>query len=338
MKNNLKIVDLKDLDSIAYGCSLLGSGGGGSTTYPLMIAKNSLINYGSVQIISKKDLKDDDLIVPIGYAGSPLVCKEKIPSKKSLIKLFSFIEFFYKKKITALTVTEIGGGNGLVPFFIAGELNLSILDADMLGRAFPKVSMISSNVYNVLPEISFLVDDKEQISTIAANDFDELEHYARALAMAAGSSIAIVPQVLSGKQAKDILIHQTLSKAFDLGNKIKKNDINELPGKMIAEGKIIFIDQSISDGFSNGKIIIEAFDNEHYTVLIKNEYLAILKDDNFIAKTPDIISVLHRDTMKPILSDELEWNMGVYIFQMKTEDIWYTKKGYQLVNLEACLK
>ena len=35
---------------------------------------------------------------------------------------------------------EIGGGNGIQPMIVAAEMGKAVLDADLLGRAYPNVS------------------------------------------------------------------------------------------------------------------------------------------------------------------------------------------------------
>ena len=35
---------------------------------------------------------------------------------------------------------EIGGGNGIQPIIVAAELDKPVLDADLMGRAYPNVS------------------------------------------------------------------------------------------------------------------------------------------------------------------------------------------------------
>ncbi len=37
---------------------------------------------------------------------------------------------------------EIGGGNGIQPMIVAAELHKPVLDADLMGRAYPNVSLI----------------------------------------------------------------------------------------------------------------------------------------------------------------------------------------------------
>lgn len=37
---------------------------------------------------------------------------------------------------------EIGGGNGIQPMIVAAEMGKSVLDADLMGRAYPNVSSL----------------------------------------------------------------------------------------------------------------------------------------------------------------------------------------------------
>jgi DUF917 family protein len=36
---------------------------------------------------------------------------------------------------------EIGGGNGIQPMIVAAEMDKPVLDADLMGRAYPNVSI-----------------------------------------------------------------------------------------------------------------------------------------------------------------------------------------------------
>ena len=42
---------------------------------------------------------------------------------------------------------EIGGGNGVQPMIIAGDMGKPVLDADLMGRAYPNVSSIRLHLH-----------------------------------------------------------------------------------------------------------------------------------------------------------------------------------------------
>lgn len=49
---------------------------------------------------------------------------------------------------------EIGGGNGIQPMIVAAELQKVVLDADLMGRAYPNVRSPSSSNFAVVSLIS----------------------------------------------------------------------------------------------------------------------------------------------------------------------------------------
>src|SRR5215207_1918787 len=69
-----KIIGEKELDALAIGANILGSGGGGDPAYDLLIAKECIREWGPVCLLSVEELDDQAWIAPIGYMGSPLVC------------------------------------------------------------------------------------------------------------------------------------------------------------------------------------------------------------------------------------------------------------------------
>ena len=76
------IVSEVDLDWIATGCYILGTGGGGSPYASMLRMKSILRAGGIVRVINPQDLKDDDLIGCGGGAGSPTVGIEKLQGDK----------------------------------------------------------------------------------------------------------------------------------------------------------------------------------------------------------------------------------------------------------------
>lgn len=43
------------------------------------------------------------------------------------------------KDVTGVISDEIGGGNGLEPMIVAAAMGKAVLDADLMGRAYPNV-------------------------------------------------------------------------------------------------------------------------------------------------------------------------------------------------------
>ena len=45
------------------------------------------------------------------------------------------------KEAYAIVPGEIGGGNGLEALVVAADMNLPVVDADFMGRAFPELQV-----------------------------------------------------------------------------------------------------------------------------------------------------------------------------------------------------
>ena len=51
------------------------------------------------------------------------------------------------KDVTGVISDEIGGGNGLEPFTVAAAMGKTVLDADLMGRAYPNVGRSLDSPY-----------------------------------------------------------------------------------------------------------------------------------------------------------------------------------------------
>lgn len=72
-----KIIE-EQLDDLALGAALLGSGGGGDPAYELLMAKQAFEEYGPPDLVDLKEVPDNALVVPIAFMGAPLVSMERL--------------------------------------------------------------------------------------------------------------------------------------------------------------------------------------------------------------------------------------------------------------------
>ena len=146
-------IESSDIEALARGCAVLGTGGGGEVTTNGLVARQALAEYGPVQLVSLDDLPADGILMPVGGIGAPSVSAEKIGSGDEVEFLREAVEAALGKPVVALMASEIGGGNGLYPIAAAARAGLPLIDGDAIGRAFPEVHMVSMNVAGLLPEL-----------------------------------------------------------------------------------------------------------------------------------------------------------------------------------------
>jgi DUF917 family protein len=60
-----------DIEGIAVGAAVLGSGGGGDPYVGKLMAKQAIRAHGPVRLISADELADDALVIPSAAMGAP---------------------------------------------------------------------------------------------------------------------------------------------------------------------------------------------------------------------------------------------------------------------------
>lgn len=338
----MKHVKIEDLESLALGAAILGSGGGGSPLYDRMITAHMMENHGLVKLISLDELNEDDLVVPVAFMGAPLVSMEKIASGHEFPALLATLEKKMGRKVSALMPGEIGGANAFTPLWVGAMMGLPVLDADTLGRAFPEIQMSSCTVHGVSPCPAFLADSKGNVVTIEAKDSHTVEHIARHVTMSFGSHAALAIYLMDGLTARKSVIPGTITQAIAIGKSIiiareAKNSptaavVQAGKGFQLASGIVTDVDHKVENGFLNGKIIVETSFQEQIEILYQNEFLLAQKNGKALAVTPDIIMLMEQETGVPITSPSLNYGLRVDIIVLPSPDIWKTEEGLKLVG------
>lgn len=341
--NNL--ITAQDIEALACGATVLGSGGGGSPTYSKSIAQQALERYGPVKLLSCDQLRDDDLIMPVSMMGAPLVALERIESGKELPALYKEVSRIMGKSPTVLMASEIGGSNIFTPLALAAQLQIPILDADFIGRAFPELHMSSAELIGLPATPAVLADVFGNTVTFNTKDGKTLERIARAATVAVGSDAAVTIYVMTGAQAKNnAVISGSFSRAKKIGKTIlsartcQQDVINvlikETSGVLLGSGVITDINQTITDGFLQGSVTLC---NDHESIIIdyQNEYLVVRVNNITCVTTPDIITILEQDTGTPVQSESLTYGIRACVVAFPAPAIWQTSAGLALVGPRA---
>lgn len=277
----MRTLTIEDLEDLAVGATVLGSGGGGDPAYDLLMAKEAFERYGPVALIDAEELSVEDLVVPVGFMGAPLVVKEKLPSGREFLSVLKAVKKYYGKQPTALLATEIGGGNAFSPFFVAGRLGLPVVDADTIGRAFPELQMSTCNLFGISSSPAFIADAKGQCITLEALDSLAIEKYARAITVAAGSITAIGFYIMKGREVAKAVVKGSVSLSIELGKAIRMAKgpphlalLEVSKGRSLASGMIDDVAQEVKKGFLEGTFTIG-----DVVVTYQNEYLLVMQGE-----------------------------------------------------------
>ena len=70
----------RELEDLAIGAAVLGTGGGGNPYIGKLLAKRAIREHGPVTLVSVDEVPDEALVVPSAMMGAPTVMVEKLPS------------------------------------------------------------------------------------------------------------------------------------------------------------------------------------------------------------------------------------------------------------------
>src|SRR3954466_8726658 len=144
-------VTAEDIEALAVGSWILGTGGGGSPYLGLLNMRRLYAEGHRVELMSPLDLADDDRVAVVSNMGAPLVGQERLADSRNIARAVAMQEEYSGEKFRAVMSLEIGGGNGIQPLMAAAHLGLPVIDADTMGRAYPEAQMTSVAVGDLRP-------------------------------------------------------------------------------------------------------------------------------------------------------------------------------------------
>jgi DUF917 family protein len=77
-----------------------------------------------------------------------------------------------------------------------------------------------------------------------------------------------------------------------------------------------------------GKIVIEG--ERTFRIEFQNEFLVVFADDHPISTTPDIITLLEKESLEPLSSDRVRFGLEVDILALSSPPLWRTAEGLRL--------
>lgn len=322
----------KDVDAIACGAMFLGAGGAGDTILLQIMAKQAIRENGPVRLLSPFALPDDAWVVTMSMMGSPAVHYEKMMSGYELIAALRRLE--EEKLITAhaLTSLEIGGINAITPILAAALTGLPLVDCDGMGRAFPECQMTTFHAFGAKASPFIICADNGKCESHQHESNIEIERTARISMTNMGGSVASASFPMLAKQLQEVAIHHTFSVCKRIGEAVLSSgsDVQRVYGSLAAElqnsiygkphklieGKIVELQRYLQDGFLRGELLIEGsgfHHTEQIEIRFQSEYLLARQGERLLATVPDLICVLAADSGLPLLIDELEQQMKVWV-------------------------
>src|SRR6516165_8808765 len=150
-RKGMRQLNLEDVEALAVGAWILGTGGGGSPYHALLNLRRLYAEGERISLMDAEGLRDDDLVAVVSVMGAPLVILERTVDSRLIARAVVAMEEHLKRKFRAVMAVEIGGGNGMQSLLAAAHLKIPVVDADAMGRAYPEAQMTSFAVADLVP-------------------------------------------------------------------------------------------------------------------------------------------------------------------------------------------
>ena len=329
-----------NLEAIAMGAGILGTGGGGNPYIGQLRARQAIKEHGPVTVLDPDELPDDAQVICVGGIGAPTVGIEKVRDLQSLYALRA-IEEFTGKKATALISNEIGGSNSVEPLIPAAMTGLPVVDADGMGRAFPEFQMKTFFVYGV-PCCPMAIADEKGNTVVIPETISPAwaERLARAITVQMGCVACYAVAPMTAEQVRRTAVLNTLSLARNLGDavitaRVRGEDpiesiLGTCPGKILFNGKIADVDRRTTAGFARGSLSVEGladYNGERLAIEFQNENLIARRDGQIVCTVPDLICVVDSETGEPVTTELLRYGLRVIVLGLPAPDLWTTPEG-----------
>lgn len=338
-----------DLEALAIGAAILGTGGGGNPYLGKLQALELMRQGYPFRVLPFGEVQDDDLVVSVGGIGAPVIGIEKISKGDESFRALRTLEAFVGQRATALIAAEIGGSNSIEPFIAAAYANLPVVDGDGMGRAFPEVQMCSYFIYGHQPYPAALADEKGN-SVVLGKVFDMhwLERLARTAAIDMGASAGMALPPMTGHFIKRAAVPNTLTQAINLGRAVmdarakRRSPVERIleqeNGVLLFKGKVTDVARRVDKGFAKGQATIaglEEFSGSQLLVDIQNENLIARREDQVLAIVPDLISIVDLESGEPTTTETLRFGFRVAVIGLPAHSLLKTPEALEVIGPQA---
>ena len=347
------LITLDDIEALAVGAWILGTGGGGSPYLGLLNMRRLYAEGHRVELMSPLDLADDDRVAVVSNMGAPLVDQERLRDSRNVARSVEMQQEYSGVKFRAVMSLEIGGGNGIQPLMAASHLGLPVVDADLMGRAYPEAQMTSVAVGDLRPYPCALYDPRG-LESIVTNvpTWKWMERVSRKICVEMGSIASTCKAPRTGSEVKEWGIHFTVSKAIGIGKRVREAQrrhedpiaaiLDEARGKQLFRGKVVDVARRATEGFLRGRCVIEGLDEDRGATLeiaFQNEWVVAWRMEGDerkpIAMSPDLICVLDTVSGNAFGTETIRYGMRVTVVALPAPPVFLTPKGLEHVGPRA---
>jgi DUF917 family protein len=343
---NAEPLALDDIEALAVGAWILGTGGGGSPYLGLLNMRRLYAEGHRVRLMSPLALADEEWVAVVSNMGAPLVGQERLADSRNVARAVEIQEGLHGRKFGAVMSLEIGGGNGIQPLMAAAHLGLPVVDADLMGRAYPEAQMTSVAVGGLRPYPCALYDPRGIEAVVTkVPDWKWMERASRKICVEMGSIASTCKAPRTGREVKEWGIHFTVTKAIGIGRRVREAQrrhedpvaaiLDEAQGKLLFRGKVVDVARRTTEGFLRGRAVVEGLDDDRGSrleIAFQNEWVVAWRADSSsrapVAMSPDLICVLDSVSGEACGTETIRYGRRVTVVALPAPPVFLTPKAW----------
>ena len=349
----MRVLNREDLMNILLGCTILGTGGGGSLDEGIRDIDEALAAGKQFKLVDFDEL-DPDAVIGTPYACgaiSPLTEEEqkkyaRLTETEENMYLLNMkqLESYLGREVSAVISTELGGGNTATAFYVGAMTDRLILDGDPAGRSVPALQH-STYYLKGIPMCPMAVMNEFGEGAVFTNVFDDErgEELVRALAVVSRNTIAVMDHVNTASVLKDAVIRGAISQAEHIGKAFRKaraagNDyvsavIEAGNGREMFRGVVTESSFETRDGYTFGHTVLDGSDSwagHSLRIWYQNENIISWLDGEPYVTVPDLICFLNLDEAMPQLNPYAVVGEHAAILALPAPKEWTTPRGLEV--------
>ena len=314
-----KLETLQDCEDFVQGCLFMGTGGGGSVAWGMGMLRDAMESGLKLEWVDVEEIPDDVwTVTPYGMGSIAPLTQETLDEiervglvdkygDSSMGEAVKELEKYLGGPIGCLVPAELGAGNTPSPLVTGARLNIPVVDGDYGGRAYPEEMQGTPFLYGKESWPLSSVDRWGNVAILAhAVNGHMLERIGKMLAVAAYGSTTQASSPMPGREMKEILVRDTLTKSLALGRAVRlaleactdpiEAAVKATGGWRLFDGIVSGKDWEDRGGYMYGTIHIDGtgdHENQKLDVWFKNEnHVSWLNGKPWVC-SPDLVTLAY---------------------------------------------
>lgn len=339
-----RILNKQDVLEMIYGTCLMGGGGGGSLDNGIQILDDVDARIGiNLKMLSVDEVEKGKYVATCGGMGSPLRFKERgancLTEPISAFRGLERVALSMNRPIYYMMGLEYGALNTILPFMVAQECGIPLVDADGTGRAAPSIQTLLYGV-NEIPIAPFVMTDGEENETITyphdCLNAAYLDVVGRYMCQASDMVMGVGFGICSAEEIKTKLVPNAYTHAQEVGRALLKAknegaDVMEELKKVTKckeffRGKLTKFVADSKGGWDFGAVYfdgLKGYEGKQFHIDYQNESLVVWAGGTVLMTAPDLICAVNLDTCEPISNADFREGMNVLVLGIPVHENWF---------------